>query len=384
MNFDKIINRKGTYCTQWDYIEDRFGEKDLLPFSISDMDIPTSPEISDILTKRVNHGIFGYTRWNHSDYKGSIVSWYHKRFQTSLHEDWIAYSPNVMYAVARFLNFVDHNKGVCIMTPCYDGFIKVIQANNLPMNTVPQDNHEINWDYFEQQLTKSSVLLLCNPNNPNGHVWTEEEQIKIINLCKKHKVFIISDDIHMDFIYKPYKFTPILKTAAQQDYLDNTAIITSSSKTFNLSGLGGAYIICPNKKIREQFIFTLNNKDSLGSAPTLHVESLMVGYNQSEYWVNELCDYIHNNAMYVHQYLKEHLPMLHHELPQGTYFSWIDCSTLNLTMAQIQEKLIQKGKVAIMDGDRYLAQKPFLRFLNCCPHSKVIEGLKRIHQSFID
>lgn len=383
MNFDKTINRLGTYCTQWDYTQDRFGKKGLLPFTISDMDIQTSPEIMKIFQKKIAHGIFGYTRWDHSDYKGAIAHWYQKRFQTIIEESWIVYSPNVINALVRFLNLINPNKkAVCLITPCYDGFVKILDSNAFPMNKVHQRQDVIDWEVLEQQLSKSAVFLLCNPNNPNGHLWSEAELKEIVCLCKKHSVFLLSDDIHMDFVYKPNRFTPILKVSKDMDYEHRTIIITSCSKTFNLSGLGGAYAICPNNDLKEQYLRTLKDCDALGSAMVLHIESLITGYTQSELWVDQLCAYLHDNLMIVQNFFQTKNMGMISNVPPSTYFSWIDCSPINLTMAEIQDRLINRGGIAIMDGNRYLEMMPFLRMNIAAPRSKIQEGLARIEKSF--
>ena len=386
--FNKTINRLGTYCTQWDFVKDRFGKDDVLPFTISDMDISTSPEILLALQKRVDHGIFGYTRWNHPDFKNAIISWYQKRFDCPIQDSWIAYTPSVIYGIVKVLSVYNpQKKPICFITPCYDGFMKILSSNDYPTKTVHQslDNgvYNLDWNELETALSQSKVFLLCNPNNPNGYVWSAEDLTKIIELCKKHKVIIVSDDIHMDFVYKPALFTPIIKVAQKMDYLDNVVIITSSAKTFNLSSLGGAYIICPNITKLAEYVYLLGNKDSLSSAPALFITSLITGYTQSEAWTDELIEYCHQNLIFVKEYLEKHLPTLSVTIPEGTYFAWIDCSKLGIPMSEIQDKLLNIGKVAIMDGDRYEESAPFLRMIIACPRSKVEDGLKRLVKSLL-
>ncbi|MGL4676856.1 MAG: MalY/PatB family protein [Brevinema sp.] len=384
MDFDYIINRLGTYCTQWDYVQDRFGKAELLPFTISDMDIRTAPNIITSLQKRLNHGIFGYTRWDQDDYKNSIKDWYQRRFYTEIEPSWIVYSPNVMYAVASFLRMIDNKKqGICLINPCYDGFITVLNGNKFPIHSVDMKSHKLDWNILEQQLAKSKIFLLCNPNNPNGHLWTREELICIVELCKKYDVFLLSDDIHMDFVYKPFQMIPVIKIAQELDYLDHTLIISAISKTFNLSGLGGAYIICPNLEYRADYMEILKNRDCLSSALILHITALMAGYQDSELWVEELCQYFYGNLQLVHDFFLANPQLkMSAEISQATYFSWIDCSQMGLTSTEIQDALINKGGVAIMDGDRYCETLPFLRMNIACPRSKVQEGLQRIKQSF--
>ncbi|MGL4366671.1 MAG: MalY/PatB family protein [Brevinemataceae bacterium] len=382
--FDKIVERRGTYCTQWDFVKDRFGKDKLLPFSISDMDFSSSPEIINALTKRVQHGIFGYTRWNHDDYKNAVVLWYNTRFRTEINPEWISYAPGVVYAVVKFLQLLNPDKfPVCLITPCYDGFIKILKANNYPINSIHQtitgnSGYQLNWDEFEKKLSLSKVFLLCNPNNPNGFLWKEEELDRIVEICKKHNVIILSDDIHMDFVYRPSCLKPILISSKKFDYQNQTIILTSHTKTFNLSGLGGAYVICPDNNIRAQYQDLLSNAESLGSASTLHITGLITGYNECAYWIDEIQTYLLENFTFAVKYLADHLPALKTFVPEATYFLWINCSELDLSMDQIQYRLINKGKVAIMDGVRYQEDIPFLRMNIACPKSKLKEGLQKI------
>ena len=206
MNFDAIVNRKGTYCTQWDYIKDRFGTDDLLPFTISDMDFEVPKEIIDSVISRVNHKVFGYSRWNNDDFKDSIKLWYNKRFNFSINKEWILYSPNVMYSVSNLIRMKSKMwDNVLILTPVYDGFFKTIKANNrniISSSLKKSDSkYEVDFNDFEEKCKISKVFVFCSPHNPVGKVWDIEELKKIIDICKKYNVYIISDEIHMDIVY---------------------------------------------------------------------------------------------------------------------------------------------------------------------------------------
>lgn len=190
MNFDEIKDRRGTYCTQWDYVKDRFGKEGLLPFTISDMDLESPEEIAEALVKRINHKIFGYSRWNHDDFKNSIENWYKKRFSCEINKDWIVYSPSVIYAVSKFVEMKsEKGDGVLINTPGYDGFFKMILGNERRIISSPLKNingkYEIDFEDFEKKCREVKIFLLCSPHNPVGKVWTEKELAKIIEICKK-------------------------------------------------------------------------------------------------------------------------------------------------------------------------------------------------------
>ena len=384
MNFDEIKDRRGTYCTQWDYVKDRFGKEGLLPFTISDMDLESPEEIAEALVKRINHKIFGYSRWNHDDFKNSIESWYKKRFSCEINKDWIVYSPSVIYAVSKFVEMKsEKGDGVLINTPGYDGFFKMILGNERRIISSPLKNingkYEIDFEDFEKKCREAKIFLLCSPHNPVGKVWTEEELIKIIEICKKNNVFIISDEIHMDIVYNK-KHIPIVSLG--KDYLENIVLCTSASKTFNIPAFTGSYLFIPLEKNREDFLKILKERDALSSPSILAVIATMTAYNECEYWVDELIKYTENNIKFVKEYLEKNIPELFCEIPDGSYFAWIDFSKLGISSEEFQKYLIDIGEVAVMPGLTYGEEgRYFLRLNVACSIKKVKDGLERIKKS---
>ena len=384
MNFDEIKDRRGTYCTQWDYVKDRFGKEGLLPFTISDMDLESPEEIAEALVKRINHKIFGYSRWNHDDFKNSIESWYKKRFSCEINKDWIVYSPSVIYAVSKFVEMKsEKGDGVLINTPGYDGFFKMILGNERRIISSPLKNingkYEIDFEDFEKKCREAKIFLLCSPHNPVGKVWTEEELIKIIEICKKNNVFIISDEIHMDIVYNK-KHIPIVSLG--KDYLENIVLCTSASKTFNIPAFTGSYLFIPSEKNREDFLKILKERDALSSPSILAVIATMTAYNECEYWVDELIKYTENNIRFVKEYLEKNISELFCEIPDGSYFAWIDFSKLGISSEEFQKYLIDIGEVAIMPGLTYGEEgRYFLRLNVACSIKKVEDGLKRIKKT---
>lgn len=384
MNFDEIKDRRGTYCTQWDYVKDRFGKEGLLPFTISDMDLESPEEIAEALVKRINHKIFGYSRWNHDDFKNSIENWYKKRFSCEINKDWIVYSPSVIYAVSKFVEMKsEKGDGVLINTPGYDGFFKMILGNERRIISSPLKNingkYEIDFEDFEKKCREVKIFLLCSPHNPVGKVWTEKELAKIIEICKKNNVFIISDEIHMDIVYNK-KHIPIVSLG--KDYLENIVLCTSASKTFNIPAFTGSYLFIPSEKNREDFLKILKERDALSSPSILAVIATMTAYNECEYWVDELIKYTENNIKFVKEYLEKNIPELFCEIPDGSYFAWIDFSKLGISSEEFQKYLIDIGEVAVMPGLTYGEEgRYFLRLNVACSIKKVEDGLKRIKKT---
>lgn len=384
MNFDEIKDRRGTYCTQWDYVKDRFGKDGLLPFTISDMDLESPVEIAEALVKRINHKIFGYSRWNHDDFKNSIEGWYNRRFNYQINKDWIVYSPSVIYAVSKFIEMKsEKGDGVLINTPGYDGFFKMIEANERKMITSSlkyiNGKYEIDFDDFENKCKDVKIFLLCSPHNPVGKVWTKEELLKMIEICRKNNVFIISDEIHMDIIYNG-NHIPVLSLGGE--YLDNMVLCTSASKTFNIPAFTGSYLFIPSEKDRDEFLRILKNRDALSSPSILAVIATMTAYNDCGYWVDELVKYTESNIKFVKKYLEENIPVLSCEVPQGSYFAWIDFSKLGISSEEFQKYLVDIGEIAVMPGLTYGEEgRYFLRLNVACSIKKVQDGLERIKKT---
>lgn len=382
--FDEVIDRRGTYCTQWDYIEDRFGVNNLLPFTISDMDFKIPNKISEALKKRNTHPIYGYTRWNHNNFKEPIVNWYNKRFQTKIEAKWIVYSPSVMYTISKLIELKSKiGDQVIIQTPAYDAFFKTIKSNNREVienkMQYEEGHYSIDFEDLEKKLAsqKAKILLLCSPHNPTGRVWTKNELLKIVDLCSQYDVFLISDEIHMDIGRMGYQHTPIV---AVTEELKNIAICTSTSKTFNTSGLIGSYALIPDVDLQNDFLEILKNRDGLSSASIMGIESVMAGYNDCQEWVDELNVYITGNMRFTFDYLKQNIPEIKFTIPESTFLAWLDISELPFKMEEIQQTLVDIGKVAIMDGSIYGGQG-FLRMNLGCSREKVLDGLERLKRA---
>lgn len=258
-DFNKVINRNNTFSIQNDFTKQRYGQEGLLSFGISDMDFQSPSEILATLQTRIQHGIFGYSGWDCPEYKDSIAFWYKQRFNYNLDSNLITYSPNVSYALSNLIKiFNPQHEPVTLFSPSYNGFFNMLNLNKIAWHNIPivfeNNQYVINYSNLEESCKKSKVLLLCNPNNPNGKVWTQEELAKIVEICKKHNVFIVSDEMYMDFIHKPHTFVSLLPILEELDYTLQAAVITSASKTFNTPGIGGAYTIINNFEVRNTFL----------------------------------------------------------------------------------------------------------------------------------
>lgn len=376
--FNEVHNRLGTYCTQWDYIQDRFNKKDLIPFSISDTDFIIPKPITEKIFEVAHHQIYGYTRWNHHDFKSSITGYFERRHHTHIEEDWILYSPTVMYSVSLLIRLLSqpHDK-VLTFEPMYDSFYTVIQDNDRQLvahRLISKDGtFEIDFDLFEKQVQECQLLLLCSPHNPTGRIWTKEEMDQIIKICKKYQVKIISDEIHMDIQLRDRKHIPLLSYIHEYDELYTAA---SSSKTFNTPGLIGSYLMIPNEEVREKFLMHTRRKDFVNSVSIFGMYATMIGYTQCDDYIDQLNDYIKENMKIVEEFIKEELPDFKFKTPDGTYLAWIDARDVPYTAEEIQDALVNVGGIGIMKGEIYGGPK-YLRMNIGCPQSKLKEGLRR-------
>lgn len=375
--FSEQINRKGSYCTQWDYVSDRFGEEGLLPFTISDMDFAAPLVVINALKSRMEHPVFGYSRWDHRDFKGAITHWFKSRFNAEFDGKNLVYGPSVIYIISQLIRqWSCSGQGVIIHTPAYDAFDKMILG--LERTIVPNkltrssEGYQIDWSVFETQLSdpNNTILLLCSPHNPTGKVWTVDELTHMAVLCKKHNVAVISDEIHMDICFKPH--TP------WQGFGMGTrwALVSSASKSFNIPALNGSYAFIADDIARENYLFNLKQVDGLSSPSILGVIGLMAAYQEGGPWLDELKSYLYENHRYVKETLAKELPSIGYEIPDSTYLAWIDLSSLSIDMESLNQCLIKKHKVAIMQGCTYgISGKEFVRLNLGCPRIKVEQGL---------
>ena len=379
-DFSNTIDRKGSYCTQWDYVEDRFGEADLIPFTISDMDFASPDPLIDALKQRLAHPVLGYSRWNHDDFKSAIINWFTRRFNAHYQAETLVYGPSVIYIISKLISqWSEEGNGIVFHSPAYDAFDKMIVGLNRTLQASPliktSCGYEIDWPLFEALLADKNnrILLLCSPHNPTGKVFNPSELEKIATLCQQYQVFVISDEIHMDISFKPH--TPWQGFG----FGNNWALVSSASKSFNIPALNGAYAFIAEKESREKYLFQLKQIDGLSSPPILGVIGLMTAYNHCADWLDALKDYLFDNHKLVQQQLREKLPQLDYQIPDACYLAWIDLSPLNIDMQQLNKLLIEKYKVAIMPGSTYgQAGNNFVRLNLGCPRSKVEIGLSAL------
>ena len=381
-DFSQTVDRHGTWCTQWDYLADRFGAADLLPFTISDMDFPTAPCVLDALHQRLSHGVLGYSRWQNDEFLAAICHWYATRFHSQIDPQMLVYGPSVIYMVASLLRqWTRPGDEILVHTPAYDAFYKTITGNQRTVISQPlvrqQDgNWECDMAALEARLARPecTLMLLCSPHNPTGKVWSKAELTTMATLCARHQVRVISDEIHMDMVWGEHRHTPWCDVGQGQ-----WALLSSGSKSFNIPALTGAWGLISDPRQRQDYLDALKGQDGLSSPAILAVVAHIAAYQQGAPWLDALRDYLHGNLLWVADTLNREFPELNWQPPQSTYLAWLDLRPLGLDDHALQQVLINDQKVAIMPGYTYGPEgQGFLRLNAGCPRSKVQEGVNRL------
>ena len=379
-DFSTPVDRHGTWCTQWDYVADRFGAPDLLPFTISDMDFPTAPCVLAALQQRLTHGVLGYSRWNNSDFSGAIAHWYQQRFATAIDPATLVYGPSVIYTVSQLIRqWSQPGDGVLIHTPAYDAFYKTIEGNQRRVISLPLEQQDGEWACDMARLAQAlakpecKIMLLCSPHNPTGKVWTRPELDTMAALCERHGVRVISDEIHMDMVWRG-SHTPWSAVGRGV-----WALVTSASKSFNIPALTGAYGFISDPQAREAYLTALKGQDGLSSPAVLALVAHIAAYRDGMPWLDALRDYLRANLDYVAQTLNAAFAQLNWQPPAATYLAWIDLRPLGLDDKALQQALIEQQKVAIMPGYTYGAEgNGFIRLNVGCPRVKLEAGVARL------
>lgn len=377
-NFDTPVNRRHTGSLKWDTIP-----ADVLPLWVADMDFPVAPAIQRALVDRVSHGIFGYANVDHT-YYDAIISWFGRRHDWSIQREWIRYTTGVVPAISCCLKALTlPGERVLVQTPVYNCFFSSIrnQGCDIVENELVRhdDTYVIDWDDFELKCAdeKVTVFLLCNPHNPAGRVWTAEELGRMGQICRRHGVRVISDEIHCELVMPGYTYTPF--AAVNDTNLNNSVTLNSPSKSFNIAGLQIANIVCPDADVRRRVDRVINIYEVCDVNPFGPI-ALKAAYNESERWLDELIPYIHGNYQFLKSYLAEHLPSVDVVRLEGTYLAWVSIRSLGINGDEAARLLLKDGKVFLCSGMLYgkRAGRDYLRVNLACPRGLLCEAMSRV------
>lgn len=377
-DFDAPNDRRGTNSLKWD----SESVPDILPMWVADMDFKTAPSVTEALRSRAESGIFGYAKTSAAFYE-SLVKWFERRHSVSYKREWILYTTGVVPALSATIRALSSpGDKVVVQEPVYNCFFSSIRNNGCEISPNPLrlsgGRYEIDFEDLEKKLSdpKAKIFLLCSPHNPSGRVWTREELEAAGELCLKHGVFIISDEIHCDLVLGGRKHTPFLSLGER--FAANSATCVSPSKTFNLAGLQVADIIAPDESARSKIDRALNVNEVCEISP-FAIDAQTAAYSGGEEWLEALKGYLRGNYEFLSDFLRRRLPEFSAMDLESTYLPWIDCRATGMKSEEISKLLYEKGRVRINPGTLYgKSGEGFIRMNIACPRSSLREGLERI------
>lgn len=378
---DQIISRKKTRSVKWDYCERIFGSKDILPMWVADMDFPSPVQVMEAIKRRAEHGIFGYTEIA-DELNCAVGKWQHERNAWQISEDWIVHTPGVVTSIiTAIVAYTEANDSILIQTPVYHPFYSCIRENGRKLIENPlkcnDGYYEMDFDDLEQKLAQNvKMMILCSPHNPVGRVWKHEELRRLAELCIKHDVVLVSDEIHSDLIYAGNKHIPI--AAVSEEISQNSVTCISPTKTFNIAGLSESMAIIPSAELRSKFQRTMK-KNGAGMLNIFGLEAAEAAYTHGGKWLEELVGYLSENLEILLGYFKDNIPSIKVARPESTYLAWLDCRELAGVSGSLNNFFVREARVGLNDGLQFGRDgKGFQRLNFACPRSLLLEGLERI------
>lgn len=385
INFDQPVDRKNTGSMKWDLVDTIYRGEDLLPLWVADMDFQVPSEIIEAIKNRVDHGVFGYPKHAKSCDQ-AIKNWVHRHFHWDISEQAILYTSGVVPTIGHIIReFTDENDEIIIQTPVYPPFFSLVTNNNRKLLQNPlkysEGKYEMDFEQLESIITpKTKLLILCNPHNPVGRVWTKDELEQLAQICRKHDLLIVSDEIHADLVYEKHQHIPI--ASLSKEIAERTFTLLAPTKTFNLAAFQISYCIIENRQLYSQL------KQSL-TKQFLHMTNLFgelvleVAYTYGDEWLRELKKYIQANYQFTKEYIEKNMPKLSVIEPEGTYLLWIDCSKLPFTAEQRKNWLVKEAKVALNHGPTFGKEGEHFERMNiACSRKTLEEGLDRIYRAY--
>lgn len=375
-DFDKTIDRRATNSYKWDS-----APEGVLPMWVADMDFRTAPAIIDALQKRVAHGIFGYTRVPDA-YYDAVTSWFSRRHGWDIDREWIIYTSGVVPAVSAVIKALTvPGDKVIVQTPVYNCFFSSIRNNGCEIVSNPlrrtADTYKMDFDALERCAAdpRAKVMLLCNPHNPAGRVWTPDELTRLGNICLRNGVTVVADEIHCELVYQGFKYTPF--ASLSDAFLHRSVTCVSPSKAFNIAGLQIANIVAFDNDLRSRIDKAININEVCDVNP-FGVAATIAAYNEGEEWLNQLVDYLHGNYEAMAEFCRRELAEFPITRLEGTYLVWMDCSSLVMSSDALEHALLEDARLWLNAGTMYGAEgEGYMRWNIACPRSVMLDGLNR-------
>ena len=382
-DFDELLERRGTDSVKWDGVQEVWGRDDLLPLWVADMDFRTPPFVMEALKRQLSGGVLGYTR-PCADWAPAICDWLLRRHGWQVETGWISFVPGIVRAQAlALLCFTRPGDRVAVMNPVYHPFFLVTQRLEREVVFSPlvlRDGHyHIDYARLEQDLDGCRVLILCNPHNPGGRVWTEDELRRVADICHRRGVMVLSDEIHADLTLPGYRHHPFATVSPRAAAISLTFM--APSKAFNMPGLASSYAIAVDPGIRRRFQ-TFLEAGEFGEGHMLAYVGCAAAYREGEEWLGQLLDYIQGNIDFTEQFLKERIPAIGMIRPQASYLIFLDCRRLGLPQPELVNLFVDKAHLALNDGTMFgRGGEGFMRLNVGCPRSVLRRALEQLEQA---
>ncbi len=378
-DFDREIYRRGSGSYKWDDTQ----EQDVIPLWVADMDFATAPAIIEALKRRVDHGVFGYTYVPDAYYE-SFIGWFRERHNLSIERDWIIYTSGVVPALSAIIKaLTEPGDRVIVQTPVYNCFFSSIVNNGCEVvnNKLIYENgsYGIDFDDLERNAAdeRAKVMLICNPHNPGGRVWSREELTRIGDICFRHGVVPVSDEIHCELTFPGVEYTPF--ASISPSFARRSVSCLSPSKAFNIAGLQIANIVAADAAMRAKIEKAININEVCDVNP-FGVTALIAAYTDGLEWLEALKLYLYENYKFLCEFFERNLPAYKVMRMEGTYLAWVDCRQAGRDSKQLARQLFDEGRVWVNAGEMYgEGGQGFIRINMACPRARLAEGLKRIY-----
>ena len=384
-NFDEIVNREGTNSLKYDARAKFFNSEEVLPLWVADMDFKTPDFIVDAIKKRTEHEIFGYT-FRPDEYYQAIIGWMQRRHGWAVKKEWISFSPGVVAGLSLTVEaFSKTGDSIIVQPPVYFPFFDVVKGSKRKMveNPLKIENGRYTFDLEDLKAKidgNTKMLLLCNPQNPGGMVWTKEELVALGNICLENNILVVSDEIHSDLILDGNKHLPFANIS--DEFAKNSVVCMAPSKTFNVAGFSSSLIIIPDKNKLARYERTLGI-GHLGMGNIFGTIAMQAAYTHGDEWLGQLLTYLQGNYNYLEKYITQKLPKVNVMKPEATYLIWLDFREYGMSDTELSEFATEEAKVALNNGGRFGAGGDgWLRINIGCPRSILMEALERLAKAF--
>ncbi|MGZ2371557.1 MalY/PatB family protein [Ancylomarina sp. YFZ004] len=380
-NFDKIIDRKNTNCVKHDAVENYFGSDKLLPLWVADMDFETPDFIQEALKNRLDHPVYAYSFYSDSFYS-SFINWMNKRHDFPVESSWLKVTPGVLTGLSiAIMAFTEPGDKIIIQPPVYHPFFQLVKSSNrvLVQNDLKLEKGSYQMDFENLKASideKTKMIIISNPHNPVGRVWTKAELTELVDICEEHNILILADEIHSDIIFEPHTYTPISTISSYAK--NNSLTFLAPSKTFNIAGLATSIVIIPNEQMHKEYS-SLTSRFHVEGANVLGSVAFEAAYTHGEEWLEQLLVYLKSNVQLVKSYLAENFSSIRVVEPEGTYLLWLDFSALNLEDKELHRILLEEAEIALNKGTTFGSKGTNYMRLNLgSPQSIILEGLERM------